>query len=225
MTDRRGPACAEIGREIMADTNKRDRAEDYDDPFDFGARPEGEGAIQRRTLTAEQLDEIFRSQFRWLDVEYGEYEPGWREYLVDEADRQADLRRANLEGFDFSYKDLRRVDLQDAGLADANFLGAFLYYAELCRADLRRADLRQATLDNAALHDADLRGANLHGASILDTNFIGAKLTGATWVDGRTLSAEESRQLATDGYSEPQDETQKHHHTAGQQRTKAGRRR
>jgi hypothetical protein len=75
------------------------------------------------------------------------------------------LRRAHLEGVNFSRTLLFEVNLRRADLHRANLRAAHLGGADLSGADLSRASLRKATLNGANLSRADLRGADFSNAT------------------------------------------------------------
>ncbi|GAB2817614.1 hypothetical protein GCM10022221_14330 [Actinocorallia aurea] len=89
---------------------------------------------------------------------------------------RTDLRGANLQGEDLSYRNLAEVDLTGADLTDAHLVGA-----DLTRAVLRGATLAGARLDEARLTGADLTGADLSRARLLGTDLRDAVVTGGTW--------------------------------------------
>lgn len=66
------------------------------------------------------------------------------------------LRKADLDGADFSDADLSRVDFEFASLKDANLTGA-----NLMRASLGGADLTRAIVDGANFNEADVTSAKL----------------------------------------------------------------
>ncbi|MEU5879742.1 TIR domain-containing protein [Spirillospora sp. NPDC047279] len=127
----------------------------------------------------------------------------WAETVLADADRQdveranaikvttrlrtparADLRGANLQGEDLSYRDLQEVDLTGADLTDAQLVGA-----NLSRAVLRDASLAGARLDEARLTGADLRGANLNRARLANADLRDAAIEGSTWTRAALIAA------------------------------------
>jgi len=74
---------------------------------------------------------------------------------------KAKLRRADLDGVDFTEAHLQGADLSDASLHRAALRGARLYRANLSNTDLTDADLTDADLRNAILYRADFSGATL----------------------------------------------------------------
>lgn len=76
----------------------------------------------------------------------------------------------DLDGNNFSGRNLTGVAFVNASLTGAQFVNAILIAADFTNADLT---------------DADLRGANLRNAEIHNAVYDDAKLDGATWVDGR----------------------------------------
>jgi uncharacterized protein YjbI with pentapeptide repeats len=96
----------------------------------------------------------------------------------------ADLRWADLSGFDLRDADLREADiggadLRKADLSEAYLSGSNVSGARLSKADLSRADLNGADLSEADLSGANLRGANLSGADLSQANLVGAILSEA----------------------------------------------
>ncbi|MEI8027511.1 MAG: pentapeptide repeat-containing protein [Pseudomonadota bacterium] len=87
---------------------------------------------------------------------------------------RANLRGANLQGFDIRYQNLSCADLRDANLMGANLEGANLVSAKLQGANLqgailKNAKLRRAQLDGADLRDAEYELADWRGASVAGT--------------------------------------------------------
>lgn len=90
----------------------------------------------------------------------------WRENNPDVAPdlKAAFLRKARLEGVNFSNSLLFETNLRRALCGRANFRGAHLGGADLSGADLRRALFRKANLRGANLSRCDLRGTDFSGA-------------------------------------------------------------
>jgi hypothetical protein len=83
----------------------------------------------------------------------------------------ANLKGAQLSGFNFSEVnlsggDLARASLRNTNFSGANLAGVDLRQTELFHAVLRRADLRDANLGWGIFRDADFAGANLAGANL-----------------------------------------------------------
>ncbi|KAB2342709.1 WD40 domain-containing protein [Actinomadura rudentiformis] len=97
---------------------------------------------------------------------------------------RADLRGANLQGEDLSYRDLQEVDLTGADLTDAQLVGA-----NLSRAVLRDASLVGARLDDARLTGADLRGADLGRARLANADLRDVAVEGSRWTRAALISA------------------------------------
>lgn len=76
----------------------------------------------------------------------------------------------DLDGSNFSGRNLTGVAFTNASLNEAKFANSILIGADFT---------------NAELNEADLRGANLRNARIINAEFDGARLDGAVWVDGR----------------------------------------
>ncbi len=94
---------------------------------------------------------------------------------------RANLRGANLQGFDLRYRNLSCADLRDINLMGANLEGANLVSAKLERANLQGANLRQAKFRKANLTEADLRDSEIESA-----DWRGAILTG-TILEGKNF--------------------------------------
>jgi pentapeptide repeat protein len=95
--------------------------------------------------------------------------------------RWANLSRANLEGAFLSKADLRHAKLMEANLTRAVLEGAVLSNADLSWATgLREVDLNGICLHNAILYQTDLSGANLEGAQSLTREQIMYALTDNT---------------------------------------------
>jgi len=95
--------------------------------------------------------------------------------IFREADlSKANLRRANLQGTDFSGAATRLIDtdLRQADLTNANFQGT-----EAIRADFSGATLHEANLSQANLSGARFIGADFSGAILIGANLVGADLT------------------------------------------------
>jgi uncharacterized protein YjbI with pentapeptide repeats len=113
----------------------------------------------------------------------------------------ADLRGAELAGFDLSAAALAGANLSGANLSRARLVQADLHGSQLQRADLRGADaegadLRHADLRQARMHRCNLRQADLRGADLRETNLWRADLAGAQ-VDevrsGQPVNPQETR--------------------------------
>lgn len=76
----------------------------------------------------------------------------------------------DLDGGNFSGRNLAGVAFTNASLNGASFANSILIGADFTNAELNRADLR---------------GANLRNAQVVNAEFDGVKLEGATWIDGR----------------------------------------
>ena len=99
--------------------------------------------------------------------------------------KEADLRRAHLEGAILNGADLRGAYLEGANLEGAklqmaDLRGAYLEGANLEGATLQMADLRGAYLEGANLQGAYPRGANLEGANLQGADLRGAYLSGTS---------------------------------------------
>jgi hypothetical protein len=127
----------------------------------------------------------------------------WRRCVQD----SQDLRGVDLTGASLRDASFKRADLSDAILNDiegqrAKFVssvmqntrldGANLVRADLTNADLTGASLVGADLTSARFFGADLSRADLTGAHLGGTDLLKASLAGATWVDGKTICAEDS---------------------------------
>ncbi|WP_018657182.1 TIR domain-containing protein [Actinomadura flavalba] len=97
---------------------------------------------------------------------------------------RADLRGANLQGEDLSYRDLQDVDLTGADLTDAQLVGT-----NLSRAVLRDACLAGARLDEARLTGADLRGADLSRARLARADLRDVAVEGSRWTRAALIGA------------------------------------
>lgn len=106
--------------------------------------------------------------------------------------RDSSFKRADLAGADLTNVDARRAKFVSATLKDATLDGARLVQSDLTTADLTGASLKDADLTRAKLFRTDLRGADLTGAEIDGIDLLKAQLGGATWIDGKTICAEDS---------------------------------
>lgn len=92
---------------------------------------------------------------------------------------------ANLHNANFSGSNLADANLENANASGANFSGANLKDAILIGTDFTNANLTGANLKNAVLE-----GANLTGAKIAGANFKDAMLQGATLPRGEEFHSE-----------------------------------
>jgi hypothetical protein len=92
---------------------------------------------------------------------------------------QADLKNADLNGFDLRWGNLSRANLEGAFLSMTD-----LRHAKLMKANLARAVLEGAALSNAdlswatGLREVDLNGICLHKATLYQTDLSGVNLEG-----------------------------------------------
>ena len=93
--------------------------------------------------------------------------------------RGYDLRKANLNGADLRGVELSWADLSKVDLRRSNLSGAKLYQTRMSRADLRESDLSNSNLSGIYLSWADLRMANLSSSNLSESIMIGADLSGA----------------------------------------------
>ena len=122
--------------------------------------------------------------------------------------RQANLRAANLAGFDLSDADLRGADLTRAVLRGAVFTNAHLEGALLNGADLTGAVLVRARLAGAHLLATVLRDADLSEADLRDCDVTVADRTGIRRMPDRPVAATAPRAVERDrnrdSYSPPE---------------------
>jgi hypothetical protein len=127
----------------------------------------------------------------------------WRRCLQDGQDlRGVDLSGATLRDASFERTDLSGAILVEVDARRAKFISAGLQKARLDHANLVRADFTNADLTGASLvgvdltmarmYGADLTRADLTGARLASTDLLKAVLAGATWIDGKTVCAEDS---------------------------------
>jgi uncharacterized protein YjbI with pentapeptide repeats len=127
----------------------------------------------------------------------------WRRCLQDGQDlRGVDLSGATLDDASFKRADLsgallvganaRRAKFVSATMHDIDLQQARLIRADFTNADLTGASLQEADLTNARLFRADLSKANLAGARLAEADLLHAIFAGATWIDGKTVCAENS---------------------------------
>ncbi len=90
----------------------------------------------------------------------------------------ADLKKADLAGYDLRDLDLSQAKLQKADLYKADLSGALLKNARLTGADLSRATLVETNLSGAEATEADLSSADLSGSRLSETILSGANLVG-----------------------------------------------
>ncbi len=96
----------------------------------------------------------------------------------------ADLRGANLQGEDLSFREFHGVDLTAADLTGARLVGT-----DLGSASLREARLVGARLDEANLAGADLTGADLTRSRLSRADLTGATLNGSIWNRAALINA------------------------------------
>jgi uncharacterized protein YjbI with pentapeptide repeats len=127
----------------------------------------------------------------------------WRRCLQDGQDLRgvdlsgatlddASFKRADLSGALLAGADARRAKFVSATMHDVVLDEARLIRADLTTADLTGASLRDADLTNARLFRADLSKADLTGARLSNADLLRAVLSGATWIDGKTVCADNS---------------------------------
>jgi TIR domain/Pentapeptide repeats (8 copies) len=124
---------------------------------------------------------------------------GWNQWRHENPDvildlGEANLRSADLSGFDLSGAHMRRADLREANLRDAYLGGADLAGADLTLSDVRGGDLHKASFRWAVLIGANLTGVSLYeadftGATLCRTVLSGAELAGVEFLDADLGSA------------------------------------
>ena len=92
----------------------------------------------------------------------------------------------------WSSVDARRAKFISSALHNARLDDANLVRADLTNADLTGASLVGVDLTSARMFGADLSRADLTGARLASTDLLKAILAGATWIDGKTICAEDS---------------------------------
>jgi uncharacterized protein YjbI with pentapeptide repeats len=109
----------------------------------------------------------------------------FRELVIKELWKGADLSGADLSGVDLSGANLSEADLSGANLREADLSGANLSEANLREAGLHRANLASANLARADLSGADLGGATLSEGYLSGADLSGADLSGVdlSWAD------------------------------------------
>jgi len=96
----------------------------------------------------------------------------------NDAWRNGDLGRAEMDGFDLAGEDLEGAILSTAQMKGANLQGVNLDSARLHCAKLQGAILKDASLNGAELNHANLLGAQLSGAQLNRANLNSAQLPG-----------------------------------------------
>jgi uncharacterized protein YjbI with pentapeptide repeats len=91
-----------------------------------------------------------------------------------------DIRRQNLDCYDFSYANLCEAQLQGVWLRNANFHQAILAGANLSGARLEGANFCRTDLYKTKFTNAHLKGANLQGVQLAYTDLTGADLRDCT---------------------------------------------
>ncbi|MCB0346609.1 MAG: pentapeptide repeat-containing protein [Bdellovibrionales bacterium] len=86
-------------------------------------------------------------------------------------------RGCNLEGIDFSGRDLKAIDFSNAHFKGANLSKVDFTNAMLAGADLSGANLTSANLTSANLSKVDLTTTTLTGATMVGINLSGANLS------------------------------------------------
>ena len=92
---------------------------------------------------------------------------------------ETNLRRANLEGLNFSYASFFKSKLEGAYCNDADFRGCNLICAQMTCAAGRGLDLSHARTDSADFSHAILNEATLLECSMSHTHFVGTQFKGA----------------------------------------------
>jgi hypothetical protein len=101
---------------------------------------------------------------------------------------QTNFSRIDLQGRDFTNKDLEggvfvSSEMRGVNFSGANLTNAMLTMGVLLKANLSGANLTGALADRATFDEADLTNANLTGATLTRSRFYGAKVNGADFTD------------------------------------------
>lgn len=89
----------------------------------------------------------------------------------------------DLEGENFSYRNLKKVNFANSNLSDADFTDSDFEGADFTRANLSEAELTGANLIKAIFIETNLRDAYLIGAKLTEANFTGADITDTRLVE------------------------------------------
>jgi uncharacterized protein YjbI with pentapeptide repeats len=106
--------------------------------------------------------------------------------------RDASFKRADLSEANLTEVDGRRAKFVSSIMENTRLDGSNLVRADLTNANLTGASLVGVDLTSARLFRADLSRADLTGARLNSTDLLKAILAGATWIDGKTICAEDS---------------------------------
>ena len=98
----------------------------------------------------------------------------WNQWREQHPEIQLDLRRAELQGSNLSYKNLNGLDLREV-----RFAWSDLRYTQFVGADFRGVLINDARAPYADFSDAQLNDAYLWGSDFRETIFCNADLTGA----------------------------------------------
>lgn len=109
-----------------------------------------------------------------------EFWNSWRATKSDSLEfdlSNADLRRRNLEGIDFSDVNLSKSDLSDSNLESSNLSNAYLpdsYFegVNLNYCNLSKSKCQGASFKQAKMHGVNLSWANCYGANFFLTNLV-----------------------------------------------------
>ncbi len=101
---------------------------------------------------------------------------------------QTNYSRIDLQGRDFSGKDLTggvfvSSEMRGVNFSGANLTNALLTMGVLLKTNLSGANLTGALADRATFDEADLTNAILTEATLTRSRFYGAKITGADFTD------------------------------------------
>lgn len=107
----------------------------------------------------------------------------WNNWRKKHPETLPDLRKANLENWDFSNANFRRVNFEGANLAGAILCDADLSHANLSRTNLSGANLKRAILGETIFKGTALDNAMLHHAYMRATTFINVDLSMANGLD------------------------------------------
>ena len=112
-----------------------------------------------------------------IDIERQHLNRRGESYYLDLT--ETNLRKADLEGLDFSSASFFKSKLEGAFCNDADFKGCNLIYAQMTCASGRGLDLSHARIDSADFSHAILNEAKFLQCSMSHTHFVGTQLKGA----------------------------------------------
>ena len=103
-------------------------------------------------MTQEELNKILDKHEKWLNDEEG--------------GERADLSGKDVQGLDFSFRNLKRAYMAGTNMEGADMIRANMIGAEMTGANMTRANMIGVNLTEADMTRANMTGTNMAGANI-----------------------------------------------------------